>query len=76
MNSVTGFSNVPQNLYVQGLWEGAYVLSPLSEKARKMSLQRQYFLLFILRPRVLIQLGFEPLAEPLASRLADWSLSS
>ena len=42
---VCGFSNVPQNLYVQGLWQDAYSLLSLSEKARKMSLQRQHFLL-------------------------------
>ena len=47
---VCGFFNVPQNLYMQGLWDGAYGLSSLSEKTRKsnrlqMSLQRQHFLL-------------------------------
>ena len=45
-----GFFNVPHNLYMQGLWEGAYGLSSLSEKTRKsnrlqMYLQRQHFLL-------------------------------
>ena len=43
--TVCGFSNVPQNLYVQGLWRDAYSLLSLSEKARKMSLQMQHFLL-------------------------------
>ena len=50
LRTVCGFFNVPQNLYMQGLWDGAYGLSSLSEKTRKsnrlqMSLQRQHFLL-------------------------------
>ena len=60
-NSVRiGFFNIPQNLYVQGLWDGAYSLSPLSEKTRKsnrlyMSLQRQHFLLSYLRTLIVVQ---------------------
>ena len=49
-----GFFNFPQNIYMQGLWDGAYGLSSLSEKTRKsnllqMSLQRQHFLLSYLK---------------------------
>ena len=49
LRTVCGFFNVPHNLYMQGLWDGAYGLSSLSEKTRKsnrlqMSLQRQHFL--------------------------------
>ena len=52
--TVCGFFNVSQNLYMQGLWDGAYDLSSLSEKTRKsnrlqMSLQRQHFLLSYLK---------------------------
>ena len=41
-------------IYKQGFWEGAYGLSPLSEKTRKsnhlqMSEQRQHFLLSYLK---------------------------
>ena len=49
LRTVSGFFNVPQS-YLQGLWDGAYGLSSLSEKTRKsnhlqMSEQRQHFLL-------------------------------
>ena len=54
LRTVSGFFNVPQNLYTQGLWDGAYDLSSLSEKTRKsnrlpMSLRRQHFLLSYLK---------------------------
>ena len=54
LRTVCGFFNVPQNLYMQGLWDGAYGLSSLSEKTRKsnrlqMLLQRQHFLLSYLK---------------------------
>ena len=49
LRTVHGFFNDPQNLYMQGLLDGAYGLSSLSEKTRKsncsqISLQRQQFL--------------------------------
>ena len=54
LRTVCGFFNVPQNFYMQGLWDGAYGLSSLSNKTRKskhlqMSLQRQHFLLSYLK---------------------------
>ena len=49
-NSVCVFFNVPQNLFVQEVWDGVYGLSSSSKEAWKsyrlqMSLQRQHFLL-------------------------------
>ena len=35
LRTVSGFFNVPQNLYVEGLWEGAYGFSSLPERTRK-----------------------------------------
>ena len=57
---------------MQGLWDGAYGLSSLSEKTRKsnrlqMSLQKQHFLLSYLKTLSV---------EPAASRLADRRLSN
>ena len=54
LRTVCEFFNVPQNLYMQALWDGAYSLSSLSEKTRKsnrlqMSIQRQHFLLSYLK---------------------------
>ena len=54
LRTVCGFFNVPQNLYMQGLWDRAYGLSSLSEKNRKsnrlqMSFQRQHFFLSYLK---------------------------
>ena len=50
LRTLCGFFNVPQNLYMQGLWNGAYCLLSFSEKTRKsnrlqLSSKRQYFLL-------------------------------
>ena len=85
LRTVCGFFNVPQNLYMQGLWDGAYGLSSLSEKTRKsnclqMSLQRQHFL-----PWVLVRPGLEP-APParktgaypteLTGRRLKWEISA
>ena len=52
LRTMRWFSNAPQILDVQGLCDGAYGLSSLSEKTRKpnllhMSLQRQHFLLSV-----------------------------
>ena len=71
------FCNVPQNfLFVQRLWDTAYSLLSLSEYTRKsshfqMSLQRQHFLL---RPWVLVWLGFEPVASCMEEQyLSNWA---
>ena len=42
LRAVRGFFNVPQNLYVQGLWDGARGLSSLAEKTRKSSRLQMY----------------------------------
>ena len=52
LRTMRWFSNAPQILDVQGLCDGAYGLSSISEKTRKpnllhMSLQRQHFLLSV-----------------------------
>ena len=80
LRTVCGFFNVPHNLYMQGLWDGAYGLSSLSEKTRKsnrlqMSLQRQHFLLsYLKRPWVLVRPGLEPAASRSADRrLSNWA---
>ena len=48
--TVCGFFDVPRSYYEQGLWDGTYGLSSLSEKTRKSNhlkwpLQRKHFLL-------------------------------
>ena len=43
LRTVCGFSNVPQNLYEQRLWDGAYGLSSLSENTKKYNLLQMYF---------------------------------
>ena len=53
-NSVCVFFKVPQNLFVQEVWDGAYGLSSSCKEAWKsyrlqMSLQRQHFLLSYLK---------------------------
>ena len=62
------FFNVPQNLYIQGLWDGAYVLSSLSEKTRKAALSPQLFK----NPECWSGQDL----KPEASRLADQRLSN
>ena len=48
LRRVCGFFNVPQIYYTcKGLWDGAYSLSPLSEKTRKSNLL-QMLLHFVL----------------------------
>ena len=54
LRTVRGFFNDPQNLYMQGLLDGAYGLSSLSEKTRKsncsqISLHGQHFLFSYLK---------------------------
>ena len=54
LRTVSGFFNVPQSNYEQGLWDGTSGFLSLSEKTGKsnhleMSLQRQHFLLSYLK---------------------------
>ena len=54
LRTVSGFFNVPQSYYKQGLWDGVYGLSSLFEKTRKsnhlqMKEQGQNFLLSYLK---------------------------
>ena len=53
LRAVRGFFDFPQNLYVQGLWDGAHGLSSLAEKTRKSSHLQMY-----LKSRQGVYLGF------------------
>ena len=78
-NSGVGSFTSHKNKSVKVLWDGTYGFSSLSEKTRKSNLCRCHykgsiFFSVILRPWVLVWLGFEPVTSRSADRRSsDWA---
>ena len=79
LRTVCGFFNVPQNLYMQGLWDGATVYRPYPRRLESLPVCRclykgSTFSSVISRPWVLVRPGLEPAASRTADRrLSNWA---